>query len=549
MQAEQQEEIAAEIGRQRVELNFGLLRIYNFYRIFVGLVIILIHEQDLFDTRLGSLDTQLFWIVVLAYTLLNFAAPLGLRRLTVAWPKHDQLNLGIVSLDILALTLLMYSSGGITSGIAPLILITVATGAILVTGRMATFVAATASIALLYEELYLGLSTAYPQADFFQAGTFGVIYFITSFAIQQLSNHIRNNEIRTLEQASELLYLERLNRQIIQRMRTGIIVVDPDNQVRMLNQSARSFIGAEMNQPLLELPLPVLHALQRWRADRGLRTPPLKVHDHTPEIRVNFSTARTTDATSDVTIFIEDTSEIQQHAQQLKLAELGRLSASIAHEVRNPLGAISHAAQLLKESNTMRAADQRLTEIIITHCQRMNDVVENVLEMSRRQHPVSLVINLADNVRSFLAQCHESFPDAQIETEIEPESTHIRFDQAHLNQALTNLMDNALRYSDLNGQGQRARIEGGVDQGSERPYLNVIDFGTGVPDIELSNLFRPFSTTTKTGTGLGLYITKELCNANKAQISYSRDPGGGARFRILFAHPDRLSHQDNVSHS
>ena len=117
----------------------------------------------------------------------------------------------------------------------------------------------------------------------------------------------------------------------------------------------------------------------------------------------------------------------------------------------------------------------------------------------------------------------------------------VRVDPAHLSQALTNLVDNALRYSDLNGHGQKVRLEGGVEQGSERPYLNVIDFGSGVSEDQLPHLFQPFSTTAVGGTGLGLYIAKELCDANQAQISYVQHEAGGSCFRILFSHPDRIA--------
>jgi two-component system, NtrC family, sensor histidine kinase PilS len=540
MQTGQRENIVAEIESRRLELNLGLLNIYNIYRIFIGLALIAIVEQTFIETRLGSYDRDLYWITTLAYTGTNLILPAGLRWLHKQVSSDQTLNLALVCIDAIALTLLTFASGGITSGIAPLILITVATGAILVTGRTATFVAAVASVALLYEEFYLGLVGPF-EADFFQAGVYGIIYFTTSLVIQRISRRIRANEIQTLTQASELADLERLNRQIIQRMRTGIIVVDPDDRVRMHNQSARALLGTDIGEPLLTLPSPLQRAVKHWRGNSNHRVPPLRVAHHTPEIRVNFSAIRSQNTAGDVTIFIEDTGEIQRQAQQLKLAELGRLSASIAHEVRNPLGAISHAAQLLNESDALLPADQRLTDIIINHCSRMNGVIENVLEMSRHKHPEPQVINLADNINQFISQSAESFPDAEFSVDIGPTETLVRVDPAHLIQALTNLVDNALRYSELNDQRQRVRFEVGVEQGSERPFLNIIDFGIGVAEDQIPRLFQPFSTTAAGGTGLGLYITKELCDANQAQVSYSRHASGGSCFRILFSHPDRIA--------
>ncbi|MEM9623420.1 MAG: histidine kinase dimerization/phospho-acceptor domain-containing protein, partial [Pseudomonadota bacterium] len=408
-------EIIAEIERRRLELNLGLLRIYNYYRAFVGFALLLTFSQDLFSTRLGELQPNLFWGYCLFYTLFNLLSGLLVQLIPRLWMNRTQLSLGLVVFDIVSLTFLTYTSGGIASGFAPLILITVVTGAILVTGRSATFLAAIASVALLYEEFYLFVSVPNSNYDFFQAGVFGIIYFFASLGVQSLSNRLRQNDIRALTQAAELADLERLNKLIIQRMRTGIIVVDQNDQVRMYNQSAKALIGERGDDDLTALPETLLHALTAWRQDTSLRTRPFRIRPHTPEIRANFSALRSSGTMGDTTIFLEDTGEVQQQAQQLKLAELGRLSASIAHEVRNPLGAISHAAQLLNESEVLAAPDQRLTDIIINHCQRMNGVVENVLEMSRRRTPQPQRLNLADHLHEFAAEFTQSRPEAQLE--------------------------------------------------------------------------------------------------------------------------------------
>ncbi|MFT7654603.1 MAG: two-component system sensor histidine kinase PilS (NtrC family), partial [Candidatus Azotimanducaceae bacterium] len=215
-------------------------------------------------------------------------------------------------------------------------------------------------------------------------------------------------------------------------------------------------------------------------------------------------------------------------------------SASIAHEVRNPLGAISHAAQLLNESTDLTEADQRLTDIITNHCERMNGVVENVLEMSRRRHPQPQRMHLDQALVKFTNQADESFVDAEIETDIAPE-TMIRIDPSHLIQVLTNLVDNGLRYSEAQGNNRKVRLEGGIEESSDRPFLNVIDYGAGVEESQIANLFQPFSTTAPGGTGLGLYLSKEMCDANQVQLSYLKHEQGGSCFRILFAHPDRIS--------
>ena len=536
----QRTEIIAEIERRRVDLGIGLLKIYNYYRIFIGFALLVAYQQELLSTKLGSLDPQLFWWGMLAYTVFNLAITGISGVVPKAWFNRQRISLGLVLADVLALTVLMYASGGIGSGIAALVLITVVAGAILVTGRRATLIAAAASIAILYEEFYLAISAPGAGFDFFQAGIFGVIYFTASVSIQTLSNRIRDNDVRTLTQAIEMADLERLNRQIIQRMRTGIIVVDQNDDVRMHNQSAKALIGAPSTTDVNHLPTALHEALTDWRAETTWRAPPFRIGSHTPEIRANFSAVRGLEGDGDVTIFLEDTGEVQQQAQQLKLAELGRLSASIAHEVRNPLGAISHAAQLLKESEQLQPDDQRLTDIIINHCKRMNGVVESVLEMSRRRAPAPVLVDLQKHLQEFVDAFMQSMPDARLTMQIEPDEIDVRVDPNQLNQALTNLVDNGVRYSEENGADRRVHFEGGIELSSERPYLNIIDYGKGVDPDQVAKLFQPFTTTAHKGTGLGLYLSRELCEANQAQLSYSTHEAGGSCFRILFAHPDRI---------
>jgi len=289
------------------------------------------------------------------------------------------------------------------------------------------------------------------------------------------------------------------------------------------------------------LPARLSDELSAWRHEMSRRGPPFQVNPNAPEIRANFSAVRAHEADGDVTIFLEDTREIQQQAQQLKLAELGRLSASIAHEVRNPLGAISHAAQLLNESEELAAPDQRLTDIIINHCHRMNGVVENVLEMSQRKSPNPSRVNLGEHLNGFCRAFSETLSDVDIEVNVQSESTSVRVDPKQLDQALTNLVDNGIRYSEENGHGQKVRLECGIESSSERPFLNVIDFGKGVDPALVTNLFQPFSTSSQHGTGLGLYLSRELCESNQAQLSYYPHEEGGSCFRILFSHPDRIT--------
>ena len=533
-------EIIEEIERRRYALNLSLLKIYNYYRLLVGLALTAVFLQNIMDSSLGELNPAAFLRATLVYSAINVTSVLVLHAVPQRLFKAQTIASALVSYDILALTTLMYLSGGVGTGVGLLILVSVATGAILVTGRRALLLAATATIAVLYQELYLSLTAPEFHDDYFQAGVLGGLCFAAAIALQYLSQRVRDNDIRALTQAAELADLERVNRQIIQRMRTGIVVVDAADRVRMANQSARALLGVSPEEDLTELPSKLREHLAAWRADTERRVGPFQVSPHTPEVRANFSAVRSDDPHADVTIFLEDTAEIQQQAQQLKLAALGQLSASIAHEIRNPLGAISHAAQLLRESHDLEKGDRRLTEIIHDHCRRMNGVVENVLEASRRRHPAPVRLVLLDQLEAFAAAYRDGDGKADILVRVDPRDTEVRMDRGQLDQVLTNLVGNALRHGRDHAGSSQVYLEGGVDPRTERPYLNVIDDGCGVPDDALATLFQPFNTTVRTGTGLGLYISREMCEANQARLTYYRHERGGACFRITFSHPDRI---------
>jgi two-component system sensor histidine kinase PilS (NtrC family) len=231
--------------------------------------------------------------------------------------------------------------------------------------------------------------------------------------------------------------------------------------------------------------------------------------------------------------------------QQSKLASLGRLSASIAHEIRNPVGAMSHAAQLLGESPVLTEDDKRLTEIIQTHSSRVSHIIDNVLQLSRREssRPERLALKewLDDFAREFERTLE--LQEGEFTVGSLPEDFEVRMDRGHLRQVLWNLCDNAVKYASEAG-GIMVEIQGGRLSGQSRPYLDVLDCGLGVDKATADKIFEPFFTARSGGTGLGLYISRELCELNRATLLYLDRPGGGSIFRIVFADPDRWDTQD-----
>lgn len=544
------EEVRQSSDRQTV----GLLRIFALYRLLISATLLLLFRQGGELTRLGQADPETFSIAVQIYALTNLLILIAVNFLPRKLLASSRASTLIVAFDCLVISWLTYLSGGIDSGLAPLILVAVASGAILAASRVSIFLAALASLLLLYEESFLAFERNASFDGVFQAGVFGVLFFTVAIAIHSISRRLRESELVSLTQAAELADLERVNRRIIQRMRTGILVVGDDNAVRMGNQSAYSLLGmggsasaeddsdAQTQVVKQQLPTSVIKHIDEWRENTNYRARPFQVTGETLEIRTNFSAVRANEPDGDVIVFIEDTGEIQQQAQQLKLAALGRLSASIAHEIRNPLGAIAHAAQLLNESEHIDHGDTRLIDIINNHSKRMNNVIENILELSRRKAPNPTRLQLTTLLDDFVTQfCVAELEHAKITISMRPTDATVRMDRSQLLQVLTNLAQNGLRYSLAHTDKLELIFQGGIDATTDRPYLNVLDHGPGVPEKDRPTLFEPFFTTEHTGTGLGLYIAREMCEANQARLSYVAVPDAGACFRITFAHPDRIT--------
>ena len=239
-------------------------------------------------------------------------------------------------------------------------------------------------------------------------------------------------------------------------------------------------------------------------------------------------------------MFLEDTSLIAERVQQSKLAALGRLSASIAHEIRNPVGAMSHAAQLLQESSAISDQDRRLTDIISGNAERVSTIINNILQLSRRSVGQVEGITLNKWLSDFSSQFVQSFElqSEQFVVERPEYDVEVRVDTSHLQQILWNLCENVLKY----GRGKDVeliRIRYGRTNNSNRPYMEVADRGAGISNESVERIFEPFFTSGEGGTGLGLFIARELAHCNRAVLLYEPRHGGGSIFRIVFSDPLR----------
>lgn len=520
--------------------NVAMLRIYSWYRIALATVMIIVVAATRKDPLIGRDAPQLFAALCGTYLL---AVALILILLPTAKKLSKRFLFGNFAFDIAVLTSLHHISGGTTSGLGLLILVCVAASGLLLNGQVALLVPALGSLAILGDTVYLLQADPTSTQSLLSAGTQGVLMFAISIGFQMLSQRLRATQQIALERALDVGKLQNLNQLIVQRMRTGVVVADNADRIKMMNESATELLHAAREHELLHAglmpPLPdLLHTrLNDWRHNPTANAKPFRLDTTGPELIARF-TKLEQEESGDILIFIEDSGLLAQRAQQLKLAALGRLTASIAHEIRNPLGAISHAGQLLRESPDLPENDLRLIDIVLNHSRRINSIIENVLQLSRRTPPNPRRIDLGAWLHEFIAQYREGYAaDARIEVhEIIP--VEVTVDPEQLSQVLTNLLDNALRYSKKTTGEAVAQVI--VNTGNNQlAQLDIIDDGPGIDSHDQEKVFEPFFTTEVKGNGLGLYIARELCEINQARLHYLRTPAGKSCFRISFSHPDR----------
>ena len=334
-----------------------------------------------------------------------------------------------------------------------LLVVIVAAGSIVLRGQVALLIAAIASIAIIADTARLISTGNIETSGFVSAGLLGMMFFFTSLVIQNLANRIGNAQILAEERAYDVLRLQSLNQQIVQRMRTGIIVTDEHGKVQLSNSAADEFLTGTKaairpnKSHLATLPPILMEKLQQWRLTPQLRSAPFRTSETGRDVNASFS-ALSDDVRNDTLIFLEDNRHLLQRAQQMKLASLGRLTASIAHEIRNPLSAVSHAAQLLDESEALDTADRKLSSIIQNHSRRMNNVIENVLELSRRNAPNPQKVVLKDWLQHFISEFEpENDQPFHLEITASDHTIEVTFDSSQLTQVITNLSQNGLRYS------------------------------------------------------------------------------------------------------
>lgn len=525
------------------DFGWRLLKLLNGFRLALGLlllaVFVLVREPRIIGDASAPLALGAL-VGMLVFSAL--AMPMLARRRPGI---HTQAYLQFAA-DVAAILALVHASGGVSSGLGGLLIVTVGALGLLVRRDHAYALAAIATLGMLVEQAFAALTGLTTPTQFVQAGILGAVIFVITAVVQLLRYRIIETEALAEQRGIDLRNEVELNQYIVQHLRESIVVVDEEDCIRLMNGSAITHLGcdsAATGRRLASVAPELAEYLESWRRlgpEFDKRPISLSSADETTNVQPHFAPLGDS-RDSAVVIFLEDTSVVAERVQQTKLAALGRLSASIAHEIRNPVGALSHAGQLLAESERLGTDEQKLTDMIRANASRVSKILESVLALSRRDTTSPQQFDLKPWLESFAAEFCETQELFEGSVAVTPDSSDVavKFDPTQLHQVAWNICDNAVKYASAAAGAIAVELTCGVIEASGRPYVDIADRGQGIDPDTAEQIFEPFYTAKPGGTGLGLYICKELCERNGAQLRYDARPGGGSRFRIIFADPTR----------
>ncbi|HYB65017.1 MAG TPA: ATP-binding protein [Steroidobacteraceae bacterium] len=522
------------------DLVWRVIGLLNLYRLLVPLLLLVM--QALAGPALTLVPThpRLFVGACIAYFT---AAVLLIIARRLEWSSLRIVAFVNASVDALAIALILYAAGGVASGLGILLVLPVFALALLADRRDAFLIAAVAALAVLAQQMFSGVTDATPVTDYVTAGLIGAVLFATSLATWPVAARLRETDALVRRRELDLANLAQLSQYIVQHLRESIIVIDAEDRIRLINESAAEILGDQNAFPdalVGEASPRLTFLLESWRkgaAGGGAESsaePTFVAADGARVIRPHFAALGAANP-GPVLIFLEDTSLIAEKVQQSKLAALGRLSASIAHEIRNPVGAMSHAGQLLAESPSLTSDDRRLTEIIRANATRVSGIIDNVQRLSRREPAQLERLTLAAWTEEFHAEFCDTMQLARARLTLSSSADlEVRADPDQLRQIVWNLCENALRHAVLDDPARTIEIRYGRMTTNARPYLEVADRGEGVKPELAERIFEPFFSSGR-GTGLGLFLARELAQANGATLLYEPRAGGGSVFRLVFA--------------
>ncbi|MGK0248116.1 MAG: two-component system sensor histidine kinase PilS (NtrC family) [Oleispira sp.] len=482
-----------------------LLRYYSFYALLLSLMLVVLDSLDTANTFVARDNPKGFLFANTAYV---FWAALMLVFSSSRLSTHPQYAVTFFFGDITLLIIMMQSSGGLESGFSNIILIPIFISNLLVTRSLGYVVAAWTTLAVIYTQHFLPWQ--FNEKEVFMSGLYGFLCFTLAFLTQTLSNTLNSTLDLTHRQAENISRLRKINKHVLLALPNAIIACDKENRILLSNDTAQKWFNCSDSK---SLPPELMNLINHGNYSN--------IHfEHNEYHLILNKSPLVNSIEGDYVLVMEDSNHMAAEAQQIKLASLGRLTASIAHEIRNPLSALRHAAQLLAEAPDLSKDDIKLTQIIEQHCMRINRTVEDILQISRRNNAQVEVIKLRPWLEHFKHSFQETHGESfSLDITCDPDYL-IKFDPDQLQQVLHNICGNGLRYALLK-HPKDAQLKITAKQhfnGSVHLYL--MDNGPGISKEHQKNLFEPFFTTEHTGTGLGLYLCREICAANNASIKH-----------------------------
>ncbi|HQS37323.1 MAG TPA: histidine kinase dimerization/phospho-acceptor domain-containing protein [Methylotenera sp.] len=516
-----------------LSLQARAIRIINIFRFLLSLVFVIFYAYADKLNWTSNDNPSLFFSLALAYMLFSVTlliiTPLKSPAVIFFHPIQ-------IVIDILFIIMMMHAAGGIQSGLGLLLIISIVTASLVSDGRLALFYAAVATIGLLLEQSYQIAHWQLPISSYTQPAMLSLSCFATASLAYSLAKRLLQSEALASSRGVDLENMAQVNELITQEMQDGVLVVDQDLNIRHHNIQAEQLLTLTLglNNPLsLKLSSPEIAAMfHEWSQGNDSHNELITMVNN-KQLNLRIEPINHQNRQLGAVIFIQDWSKMQSAAQQAKLAALGRLTANIAHEIRNPLSAISHANQLLQEEDHLTEANARILQIIADNTQRINQIIKDVLELNRRDRTQQEKINLHEFVMDFYNQfCTiEKIPHSHFVVDTHSEQDTIVFDSRHLTQILWNLCKNGWEHSHKNIGSLKLSCSQTYKSARDlSPVLQfeIIDDGAGIPESERNKLFEPFYTTKSTGNGLGLYISRELAEANNAELIYQPLQQGSA---------------------
>lgn len=497
----------------RATNHWRSLLYFNLYRLTVAGLFIFLASGQTEEWSLPAPHPQLFLHSSVLYMML-----VGSSLLAMWWrfPHFTWQLSGQILSDIVVLSVVSYATGGIQSNLGLLLMISLTAAGLISRGKITLFFAALASIGMLLAHGAAVLRSEAVGAQFLQVGMLCLSYFAVAWLAHILAKYAVDSQQLAQQRGQDLVSMSEANRLVMRDMQDGVLVIDEQGTIVQINPCAERLLRhAAHAGASLSSTFPLLYGQYAIWKNTGATSRDTLQLDVGIQARLRFvEIAR--DMARGVVIFLEDMQRVRAEAQQIKLAALGRLTVNIAHEVRNPLSAISHATELLQEDR-LNAQQQRLLQIVMDNTQRINQIVQDVMQLNRRDRAQAASLNLTTVLHRFVEELVQA---ERINAEIcvlhAAEPCPIVFDRGHLHQVLWNLCRNGLRY----GQGLAGSLILRIEHKHQQIVLWIQDDGNGITAEDQARLFEPFFTTDKNGTGLGLYIAKELCEANNARLEY-----------------------------